>query len=192
MSKSLGNVIDPIAIVDEYNKIGANGADILRYYLARHINSSEDSDFTMDKFKEAYNADLANGLGNFVSRVMKLSEQYVDTKDIPADIYLHDLKYLKKANNHRKYFQALNEFDFNVAVETIWEVIAFGNRLMTKNEVFRSVKEDKDTHVEFAKNFLQRIWRISVMLEPIMPETSKKIQDAVRANKKPENLFPRL
>jgi methionyl-tRNA synthetase len=69
MSKSLGNVINPVTIVDEY------GADALRYYLARHINPFEDSDFTMEKFKEAYNAGLANGLGNLVSRVMKMAEK---------------------------------------------------------------------------------------------------------------------
>ena len=68
MSKSVGNVVDPIAIVDEY------GADALRYFLARHISPFEDSDFTMERFKEAYNADLANGLGNLAARIMTLAE----------------------------------------------------------------------------------------------------------------------
>ena len=71
MSKSLGNVINPLDLVKEY------GVDALRYYLLRHIHPFEDSDFTLEKFKEVYNAHLANGLGNLVSRVMKLSEKYL-------------------------------------------------------------------------------------------------------------------
>src|SRR3989344_5203119 len=67
MSKSLGNVVDPIALVNEY------GVDAVRYFIARHMHPFEDSDFTLDKFKEAYNANLANGLGNLVARIMKLA-----------------------------------------------------------------------------------------------------------------------
>ena len=67
MSKSLGNVASPAQIVSEY------GTDALRYYLAREITPFEDGDFTMERFKEVYNANLANGLGNLVSRIMKLA-----------------------------------------------------------------------------------------------------------------------
>src|SRR3989344_6067109 len=78
MSKSLGNVIDPIAIVDEY------GVDALRYFLARHVHPFDDSDFTMERFKEAYNADLANGIGNLVARILTMSSQYLtETPVIP-------------------------------------------------------------------------------------------------------------
>ncbi len=62
MSKSLGNVIDPLVIVKDY------GTDALRYWLAREMNTFEDGDFTVERFKESYNANLANGLGNLVSR----------------------------------------------------------------------------------------------------------------------------
>ena len=79
MSKSLGNVIDPFAIVSEY------GTDALRYYLARHIHPFEDSDFTMEKFKEVYNANLANGLGNLVSRIMKMGQEYLSSANIRID-----------------------------------------------------------------------------------------------------------
>ena len=72
MSKSLGNVVSPFDLVEEY------GTDAVRYYIARHLNTFEDSDFTEEKFKEAYNANLANGLGNLVSRVMKMAETNLD------------------------------------------------------------------------------------------------------------------
>jgi len=90
MSKSLGNVISPYDIVDEY------GTDALRYYLLRHVHSFEDSDVTMEKFKIAYNADLANGLGNLVQRTMKMIVSYeVDISDInfdDHDIIFHSMQ----------------------------------------------------------------------------------------------------
>jgi len=67
MSKSLGNVISPFDIVNEY------GTDALRYYVARELSTFEDSDVTMEKFKESYNANLANGIGNLTSRIMKMA-----------------------------------------------------------------------------------------------------------------------
>ena len=68
MSKSLGNVVSPYDLVNKY------GTDPTRYFLLAKINPFEDSDFTYDKFEEAYNSDLANGLGNLVQRVAKLCE----------------------------------------------------------------------------------------------------------------------
>ncbi|MFA6601333.1 MAG: methionine--tRNA ligase, partial [Candidatus Paceibacterota bacterium] len=68
MSKSLGNTVDPLDIVKDY------GTDALRYYVARELAPFEDSPFSVEKFKDAYNAHLANGLGNLVSRVMKMAE----------------------------------------------------------------------------------------------------------------------
>src|SRR3989344_4351477 len=72
MSKSLGNVVNPMQIMEEY------GVDALRYFLLREISSFEDSPFTMERFKDAYNANLANGLGNLASRILTLSEKYSD------------------------------------------------------------------------------------------------------------------
>ena len=71
MSKSLGNVIDPQTLVNEY------GTDAVRYFLAREVNPFEDSDVTLERIKESYNANLANGLGNLVSRVMKMATTYL-------------------------------------------------------------------------------------------------------------------
>ena len=75
MSKSLGNVVDPREIVNEY------GTDTLRYFLLREVSSFEDSPFTVERFKDAYNAGLANGLGNLSSRILTLSEKYLDCFD---------------------------------------------------------------------------------------------------------------
>src|SRR6185436_8904468 len=87
MSKSLGNVINPVEIVNEY------GTDALRYFLLREISPFEDSPFTMERFKEAYNANLANGLGNLASRILTLSQKYLEKcPEIPEHSIPQDFK----------------------------------------------------------------------------------------------------
>jgi len=80
MSKERGNVLDPTTFIDEY------GADAVRYYLVREISPFEDGDMTEEKFKDSYNGNLANGIGNLVSRIMKMIEQYdIDTSELVLD-----------------------------------------------------------------------------------------------------------
>lgn len=173
MSKSLGNVIDPMTIVNEY------GADALRYFLARHVQPFDDSDFTMEKFKEAYNADLANGLGNLVSRVMKLSEDNAVQTILPAVSFLPEMQ------------RAMDTFEFNDAMGFIWQRIQAADLRITETEPYKVVKTNPARGKALIQSLVQNIFEIGKMLEPIMPTTSKKILEAVIANKKPENLFPR-
>ena len=72
MSKTLGNVVDPKDIANEY------GTDALRYFLLREVSSFEDSPFTIERFKDSYNSGLANGIGNLSSRILTLSEKYLE------------------------------------------------------------------------------------------------------------------
>ena len=174
MSKSLGNVINPVTIVDEY------GADALRYYLARHVNPFEDSDFTMEKFKEAYNAGLANGLGNFVSRVMAMSQK--------GESGLSFTDQTTRLENLRKH---LDSFNFNSAMEHIWQTISDGDAKIQETKPFELLKTDPEKAKEVLADLVWRVHAVGVMLEPFMPETSKIILEAVRENKKPDNLFPR-
>ena len=81
MSKSLGNATNPKDLVAEY------GIDALRYYVARELSTFEDSDVSLEKFKKAYNANLANGLGNLVSRVMKMAEGNLEKPFISREIH---------------------------------------------------------------------------------------------------------
>ncbi len=174
MSKSLGNVIDPVAIVDEY------GVDALRYFLARHIHPFDDSDFTMERFKEAYNADLANGLGNLVARVMQLSQsnlvQPVKVEFVPYP---------------NEFIDALDSFKLNDAVEYVVARIQALDQKINKTEPFKIIKADIERGRQLIEELVRELAAIDLMLEPIVPETSKKIIDAIVANKKPENLFPR-
>jgi methionyl-tRNA synthetase len=169
MSKSLGNVINPTEIVNEY------GTDAIRYFFLREISSFEDSPFTKEMFKEAYNANLANGLGNLVSRVMKMAETNltepvtVPEKSIPQE-----------------YFDLLEKYEIQKAVDMIWQKIAEADKYIQDTTPFKLVKTDKEKGIEIIKDLVIRLYTIARMLNPIMPETSVKIKELVKANKSPE------
>src|SRR6185369_11978762 len=125
MSKSLGNVIDPNDLITEY------GADAVRYYLAREISPFEDGDLTIEKFKEAYNANLANGLGNLTSRIMKMA---TDNLDEPVKI--------AESENMDTYFSFLNAFEIQKATDFVWKEIGEMDKFIQENQPFKLVKTD--------------------------------------------------
>lgn len=174
MSKSVGNVINPEDIVKEY------GVDALRYYLARHIHPFEDSDFGMEKFKEAYNANLANGIGNLTARIMKLAETHLDKPvELPDNTIPQEFKDL------------LDNFEVSKVCDLVWEHIGDLDGYIQTEKPFNVIKEDKEKGIEIIKNITIKLYTIAQMLEPILPETSEKIKEAVKANKMPETLFER-
>lgn len=175
MSKSVGNVIDPMAIVEQY------GTDALRFFLARHVHPFEDTDVTMEKFKEAYNADLANGLGNLAARVLTLAEA-----NLPAPIARPEANSFTK-----KYAEALERFDYNAAADHIWKRIAALDGKLTDEKPFAVVKDDPKAGQAMISECAAELYVIARLLHPMMPSTSEMIKKAILANKKPPNLFPR-
>lgn len=169
MSKSLGNTINPVDVVNEY------GTDALRHFLLKEISSFEDSPFTMERFKDAYNSGLANGLGNLVSRIMQLAQTYLES---PAEI--------PEREDMSEYFSHLEDFDTNRAANYVWEKIGE----LDKEIQDRKPWESKDREV--ISELVKKLYSIARMLNPLLPETSDKIKELIKANKKPENLFPRL
>lgn len=175
MSKSLGNVINPNDIVKEY------GPDALRYFLLREISSFEDSPFTMERFKEAYNANLANGLGNLVSRILTLSEKY-----------LNKCPEIEEQSNFAGYFKFFEKFDVKQATDYIWLKIGELDKFIQETEPFKVVKIDKEKGKKLISDMVLRLSQIARMLNPIMPETSDTLKKLIKANKKPaQPLFPR-
>ena len=182
MSKSLGNVIDPFALVKEY------GTDAVRFYLARHVASFEDSDFTLEKFKEAYNADLANGIGNLVARILQMSNQYVSNPiKFPDTFYNSD----NLSGEGKAVLTHLHKFELNNAVFVLWNWMQHLDILIQDGKPFEVAKTNKIAAEKQLIYLLQQLAEITVLLEPFMPETSRRIKTAIKANKKPENLFPR-
>jgi len=169
MSKSLGNVIDPVELISEYGK------DAVRYYLAREVSVFEDSDMTMDKFKEAYNANLANGLGNLVSRVMKMAE---DNLDMPVKI--------PEWEDMETYFNFLNNFEIGKACDYIWLQIGILDQTIQETQPFKVVKVNKEVGQKMIMDLVVKLYSVARMLNPILPETSSKIKSLIKENKSPE------
>ncbi len=174
MSKSLGNVISPYDLVKKY------GTDATRYLLLRHVAPVDDSDVTWEKLDEWYNAGLANGLGNLTSRVMKMAEEHLDA---PVQV--------PEWEDFTEYFALLDAFKFNEASDLIWKKIAESDALIQETQPFKVVKEDSEKGKALIADLAVRLYTIGRLLNPLMPTTSKIIKDAVKANKKPENLFAR-
>jgi methionyl-tRNA synthetase len=175
MSKTLGNVIDPEELLAEY------GTDAVRYYLARHISPYEDGDITREHFKEAYNADLANGIGNLASRIMTLAEKHLSTPVARPE----------PKGFAKEYTDALDAFRPDLALEYVWTRIQILDRTIVETEPFKVVKTDEEKGKALIAELALELYMIARMLNPFMPRTGAAIKEAVLANKKPANLFPR-
>ena len=169
MSKSLGNVINPNDIVKEY------GTDTLRYFLLREISSFEDSPFTMERFKDAYNSGLANGLGNLASRILTLSEKYLSKcPEIP------------EKSDFTEYFNFFEKFDIKQAMDYVWNKIGELDKFIQTEEPFKVIKVDEKKGKVLISNMVIRLYEIARMLNPIMPETNVILKKLIKENKKPE------
>lgn len=169
MSKTLGNVVDPRDIIKEYS------TDALRYFLLREVGSFEDSPFTLERFKDAYNSGLANGLGNLSSRILTLSEKYLDKcPEIP------------KKSIPQEFFNLLEEFDIQKASDYIWQKIQNLDKKIQKTEPFKIIKVNENKGKEIIEELVLELYTIARMLNPLMPETNKKLKKLIRENKKPD------
>ncbi len=182
ISKSLGNTIDPIEVTEKY------GTDTLRYYLLAKLHPWEDSDFSWDKFKKAYNSDLANGLGNVVARVAKLCETmdytHMGSNDHLSEHVLSDESYMK----------ALEEYKFNEALSYIWEKISALDRFINEEKPWTLVKTNTDRASSVLAHCVDQIQETAYLLQPFLPETAKHIAEQFKGPKiKSEKpLFPRI
>ncbi|PIP23172.1 MAG: methionine--tRNA ligase [Candidatus Nealsonbacteria bacterium CG_4_10_14_0_2_um_filter_38_17] len=170
ISKSLGNVIRPTDWVSKY------GADAVRYYLMRYTAITEDSDISEEKLKAAYNSDLANGLGNLVSRVLKLCQG----KEI-------SLVFEKSAISDN-VAKLIEEYKLNEALTAIWERIKEADVLVDKEQPWKLSEEKAKPILE---KLLKDIYSIAYDLQPFLTETPEKIFEKIET-KEIKPLFPRI
>jgi len=179
MSKSLGNVVNPLDVVNEY------GTDALRYYVARELHPFEDSPFTLEKFKESYNANLANGIGNLTSRVLKMMiSNNVQAPKEELDVLVEVA--WKEPDLH------LEKFDIKSYCDGIWREIADADKYIQDNQPFKTIKTDKEKGERQMQELMIKMFKIVSKLEAIMPETARKINDLFCKMQMPEEpLFMR-
>lgn len=176
MSKSLGNVIAPKDMVERY------GVDATRYILLRHVHPTEDTDITWERMDEWYTANLVNGLGNLVARVMKMAEDNLDASTMQS-LPMESLG---------EHVEILERYEFNKAMDDVWQKISALDERITTEEPFKLVKTDLEKAKKIIHELIHELHIIAALLEPFLPETSQKITECIEENKKPETLFPRL
>jgi len=181
ISKSLGNVIDPFELVAKY------GVDAVRYFLLREIPSTEDGDFSFEKFETRYNADLAGGLGNLVARVLTLATK-ISNFQFPISNQFSNPNFQKLTEETwQKVASALEEFRFSDALIAIWEVIHACDKYIDEKKPWSESSEQK----EVIGDLLLAIGEIADFLKPFLPETSEKILQQLQTEQV-QALFPRL
>ncbi len=173
MSKSLGNSVAPDEMVKEY------GTDALRYYLLREVSPFEDSPFSKELFKDAYNAGLANGLGNLVSRIMKMASTYLDKPvfDKETEFTVQPPSFYKKA---------IEDFNLQLTMNHVWIYISNLDKSIQDEQPFKVIKLNKEKGIEIIKKTVKELAHIAKLLEPFLPDTSRKIINLVLANKTPD------
>jgi len=164
MSKTLGNVVAPKEIVDKY------GTDTFRYFFLRHIPSYSDGDFSWDRLERAYNDELADQLGNAVSRTAAMITQYQNglVGDIPPPD--HDIS---------QFQEAIAACHFDRALDEVWEQVKGLNQYIDETKPWEIAKTKDETHLQEVLAYMAScLLEIADMLRPFMPQTADKIRSA--------------
>ncbi len=172
MSKTLGNVLDPMPLIEQY------GPDPIRYYCLAKTSPFSDGDFSVDKLNEVYTADLANGLGNLVSRVAKLSEKNNLTAPSVDQKFLPEIE------------QTFQTFKFNEGLQYLWTLVAEADKKVSDEKPWEL---EGDTAKEILLDLITRIQVIAYNLQPFLPTTAEKILQRFSGQiQSGDPLFPRI
>jgi methionyl-tRNA synthetase len=190
MSKSIGNVISPFDIIEKYKTVTDYPEEVLRFMMCHEVSTHEDSDITDTSMQGAYTAYLQNGIGNQVNRILKLSSEYVSSKEIERI-----LTEVEKTTLDIEYKNTLDNFKINEAIHLVTEKQKKLDEYIQSTEPFKLIKseETKDQAVQIISQSLARLLDIGHHLYFFMPRTAMEIYTCVKENRMPAKpLFNRL
>lgn len=172
MSKSIGNIIDPLEISKKY------GRDTLRYFLLREMAFGYDAEFDLTQLVNRHNADLANDYGNLIFRTFSLVEKFFHGEVpsygplLPEDRAFRDM--VERALN--AYFKLFEELQFHLALEELWQAIRYANVYIDKCAPWKAIKEgNKERAGTILRNLLSAIKSFALALSPVLPESSYQV-----------------
>ena len=158
MSKSIGNVVDPIEVIRKH------GLEAFRYYFLRHVDTFADADFTWEKFENAYNNELANDLGNLVQRLATLMVKN-EISAVKPELAMPD-----------EYKELMERYEYTKAFDLVWEKIQGLNRKIDEEKPWMMAKNGETKKLEQCLGGLaSELVEVAYLLTPFLPETSKKI-----------------
>lgn len=181
ISKSLGNGVNLYELIDKF------GSDAVRYYLLSEIPCFDDGDYSLDKFIDRYNSDLANGLGNLSARVSNLLEKNEIETNLKIDLNDENIKDLVF-----EFEQKFKDYKFNECLQLIWKKISYCDEILTKTSPWKI--SDKKEIEKILKPIAQTILNISDILEIFIPKGAGLIKECFLSAqiKKLAPIFPRL
>ena len=166
ISKTVGNVIDPNEIIDQY------GLDAFRYFFSRHIPTLDDGDFTWEKFENAYNGELGNDLGNLIQRVSGMITRYQAGVIGESEQTEHDMS---------AYHEAMENLEFNKAIDEVWTMVRSLNQYIDNVKPWEIAKQigkdaEAEAHLgEVLAHCAGALVQIGDLLYPFLPATAKAI-----------------
>ncbi len=172
MSKSVGNVVDPYQVVEEF------GADVFRYFLLREIPFGQDGDFSKGAIVARVNGELANGLGNLVSRTLGMIEKYFDAVvPEPGGLKMEDESVRDKALSTIELVEnEMNEIAFHKALVSLWDFIGDVNKYVDESAPWTLAKEKNEERLGTVLwTIVQAIGAVTILIYPFMPESAEKI-----------------
>ncbi|MBQ2622881.1 methionine--tRNA ligase [Candidatus Saccharibacteria bacterium] len=177
MSKSIGNVVDPVEVIDKH------GLDAFRYFFLRHIDTFNDSDFTWTKFEDAYNNELANDLGNLVQRLATLASK-------------NGIKSIGNVEPSlsKEYCELMDKFEFAKAFDFVWGKVQALNKAIDEEKPWVLAKQCENEKLEKCLGrLITELLNINLELTPFIPDTCSKIRNVFGGTIAPPKtpLFPK-